>query len=97
MSIKVNINPIEIGDEKYYTIQQFCSLVNKSNQYIYNLVSKGNSIRRLYHLKVAGRILILAKEFTEFPFTCAGPGAKNKVYHYGQDGLPDWDELRTKD
>ena len=90
---RINIHPIKIGDDQFYTVQQFCSIVNKSNQYIYNLINKGNSIRKLKHIKLAQRVLIYASELIEFPFTCVGPGAKDRVYHYSEDGLPNWEEL----
>ena len=86
MGIALKIEPIKIGEEHYFTVSQMAALTNRSDQTIYNLILKGNSIRKMKCYKVAGRTLIPCPELTEFPFTFAGPNAKDNVYHYNEKG-----------
>lgn len=83
---------IEVGDtvtldgEQYITVQQMSSIINKSNQTIYHLINKGNSIRKMRAKKISGITLIPYKEVVEFPFTWAGKLASQNIYHYDYDG-----------
>lgn len=86
MGIALNIEPIVIGKDKYFTISQMAALTNKSDQTIYNLILNGNSVRKMKSIKIAGRKLIPCLELTEYPFTFAGPNAKDNIYHYNKKG-----------
>lgn len=82
----VHIEPIEIGKESYFTVSQFASIINKSEQTVYNLIRKGNCIRKLKCLRIAGKSLIFSSELTTFPFTFAGSRARDHIYHYDKNG-----------
>lgn len=80
--MEVAIKPIEIGNKKFFTVNQFATLTNRSDQSVYLLIKKGNTIRRLKAIKVANRLLIPTDELNNFPFTPIGAGAKDKPYHF---------------
>lgn len=86
MNIIKEINPIEINGEEYYTVAQFSDITRKSEQSIYILIRKGNSIRKLDAIYIDGKPLIKKSELTHFPFT--GPGRKSirDVYFYDEHG-----------
>ena len=86
MGITLNIKPIQIGKFEYFTVSQMAALTNKSDQTIYNLILQGNAIRKMDSIKIVGRTLIPCSELEEFPFTFAGPNAKNNTYHYNEKG-----------
>ena len=86
MGITLKIEPIIIGKEQYFTVSQMAALTNKSDQTIYNLILQGNSVRKMKSFKIAGRTLVPCSELIEFPFTFAGPNAKDNVYHYNEKG-----------
>lgn len=86
MGIALNIEPIKIGEDRYFTVSQMAALTNKSDQTIYNLILQGNVIRKMKSRKIAGRTLVPCSELTEFPFTFAGPNARNNVYHFNGKG-----------
>ena len=91
MSIKCDVKPIEIGEERYYTVKQFANLTNHSEQSIRVLIYKGNSLRKLRVNNMLGRPLIYTSELTDFPFTT--PGRSRVVYFYDNEGNID----RTED
>lgn len=84
--MNVNINPIMVGEVEYFTIGQMASMTNKSEQTIYGLIKKGNSIRKMRSIRITNRVLIPIAELMEFPFTYAGPNAKENIYHYNLAG-----------
>lgn len=84
--MQLKIKPININGKAFWTVNQFAFLTNRSDQSVYALINKGNTIRRLQAIKVANRILIPAEELEEFPFTPIGAGAKEKPYHYNEEG-----------
>ena len=86
MGITVNIEPILIGKKSYFTVSQMAALTNKSDQTIYNLTRQGNAIRRMKSVKIGGSRLVPCSELTEFPFTYAGPNAREEPYHYNERG-----------
>jgi hypothetical protein len=86
MSVTCKIEPTFVGDKAYYTVTQMALLTNRTEQTIYALVQRGNSIRKMECIKIAGRTLIPVTELTAFPFTFSGPNAKNNVYHYDAKG-----------
>lgn len=65
-------NIIAINTIKYYDLQTFADLTNRSAQAIRLLIAKGNRLRKLKHLKLGRMLLIEIQELTEFPFSCAG-------------------------
>jgi len=86
MGITLRIEPIRIGKLDYLTVSQMAALTNKSDQTIYNLILQGNAVRKMKAIKIAGRTLIPYAELQNFPFTFAGPNAKDNVYHYNEKG-----------
>ncbi len=86
MGITVTIEPTRIGRERYFTVSQMATLINKSDQTVYNLILQGNAIRIMKSIKIGISRLIPCSELTEFPFTYAGPNAKENVYYYTKDG-----------
>ena len=75
-----------MGEIKYMTVNQMASITNKSSQTIYNLIRRGNSVRKMESIQVAGRLLIPINELTEFPFTGCGMNSAAHVYHYDKKG-----------
>ena len=86
MGITLRIEPIRIGKLDYLTVSQMAALTNKSDQTIYNLILQGNAVRKMKAIKIAGRTLIPYTELESFPFTFAGPNAKDNIYHYDEKG-----------
>lgn len=86
MKVTLNIEPIKIGADHYFTVSQMAALTNKSDQTIYNLILQGNSVRKMKSFKIAGRTLVPCSELMEYPFTFAGPNAKDNIYHYNEKG-----------
>ncbi len=86
MDINIKIKSLEIGEKKYFTVNQMSALINKSGQTIYGLINFGNAIRRMRSIKIADRILIPIEELMEFPFTYSGAHPKDNIYHYDEHG-----------
>lgn len=76
------IEPIKIGDKDYYTVKQFSHLTNRTTATIYNLLGKGNAIRKLLCIRVDGKPLIPVEELTDFPFAAPGPHGKDNPYFF---------------
>lgn len=81
----IDIIPMEINGERYYTIKRFASITNKSAATIRNLTLKGNKIRVLKTIEIMDKLYIPASELIEYPFTIAGR-ANLEVYHYNKEG-----------
>ncbi len=81
----IDIQPVILNGE-FYTVKQFATITNRSPQTIYALVSKGNSIRKLTHIKLENFVLIPKQELVDFPFTNTGRNAKASIYHYDEEG-----------
>jgi len=82
----ISVEPIVVGGKNYYSIQQMASITNKSDQTIYGLISRGNAIRKMKHIRIVDRILIPCVELLQFPFTYAGSNPKENTYHYDKEG-----------
>jgi hypothetical protein len=85
-STSMKIQACKIDGKEYFTIGQFASIINRSHQCVYALVSKGNSLRRLKVVRFLGKPLIPVSELTEFPFTGAGRRPLGDIYHYTLSG-----------
>ena len=83
----IEITPEVVGEEEYYTVSQMAALTNRSDQCIYKLVKMGNSVRKMFCLKIVGRVLIPVSELTQFPFTPVGVKSNSKIYHYDEEGV----------
>lgn len=81
-----NIVPQSLDGKDYYTVGQFAFLVNRTEQTIRNLFTKGNAIRKLRVTYFVGKPMIPAEEYTEFLFTGTGKYPLKDVYHYTKDG-----------
>jgi hypothetical protein len=79
-----NNNPIEIEGSLYYTVKQFASITNRSEQSVRLLILKGNKIRKLLCVKFADKPFIPIDELTDFPFTVSG--RNQSPYHYDKQG-----------
>lgn len=86
MKIKVEIEPIKMGEEEYYTVNQLAAIINKSEQTVYSLIKKGNSVRKMKSVKIGNTVLIPCEELTEFPFTYAGHFSPENIYYYDKNG-----------
>ena len=84
--MEVKIKPVKINGVDYITVREMSTIVNKSDQTIYNLITHGNSIRTMKCLKLGQSVLIPYTEVVEFPFTWPGNNASDNVYHYTYDG-----------
>ena len=84
--MQVTISPITISGVKYISVREMAILTNKSDQTIYNLISKGNTIRKMKSTKVGATVMIPYIEVIEFPFTNVGKNAKDNIYHYNYNG-----------
>jgi hypothetical protein len=82
--MNIQINPIIINGIKYVTVREMSRIINKSDQMLYTLLSRGNAIRKMKSIKIAEKILIPLSELTDFPFTYCGKG--NVIYHYDSEG-----------
>lgn len=81
---------INLNGEEYWTVQQFARLTEKEPGTIRVLISKGNRVRKLKTVSVAGKPFILASELFEFPFVItgrpAGMGDYIERYFINDDG-----------
>jgi len=84
----IDIMPMEINGEKYYTIRRFALITNKSAATIRNLTLKGNKIRVLKTIEIMDKLYIPASELIKYPFTIAGR-ANLEVYYYNKEGKVD--------
>ena len=84
--MKVQITPTVMNNTKYVTVNQMASLTNRSGQMIYNLIKKGNSIRKMQSIKIGSSLLIPLKELESFPFTLPGKNQRSKPYFYNAEG-----------
>ena len=80
----IDLTPIEIEGNGYYTVKQFAELTHRSEQSVRLLISKGNRIRRLETNNLVGKPFIPVEELTNFPFTVSGHNAES--YHYNAIG-----------
>jgi len=71
------------GDE-YYSISDFCLIVNKSRMRINQLINEGNKERKLKCLRLGPRTYIPVKELSEYPWFTGG--RSNLRYHYTEEG-----------
>ncbi len=86
MAISIKIKSLNIGEKKYFTVNQMSALTNKSSQTIYGLINLGNAVRRMRSIKIADRVLIPTEELIEFPFTYSGAHPKDNIYYYDKEG-----------
>lgn len=63
---------VSVEGEDCWTVKQFSALTEKEPGTIRMLVSKGNRIRKLKTIRVAGKPFILANELFDFPFVING-------------------------
>ena len=84
--IEITVQTIKLENKEYLTVNQMAAITNKSTQTIYALIKKGNSVRRMKSLQVAGRLLIPVEELTKFPFTSCGINSASHVYYYDKHG-----------
>lgn len=87
MSREINI--VEIDGEPYVTKKDFCFLLNRSEQGITQLITKGNSFRKLKHKHMGASVFIPFSEVTEFPFVLPGRGCR--YVQYTKEGDIDWE------
>ncbi len=86
MELKIKIKLTHINGVDFISIKQMSRILNKSDQTIYNLIRKGNAVRKMKHIKIGGSIFIPYIEIEEFPFTYSGKNVPCSVYHYNYDG-----------
>ena len=84
--MQIDIKKIPINDIDYITVNNMARITNKSDQTIYTLVHKGNSIRKMKSIKISEKVLIPYTEVVDFPFTVAGKNARENIYHYNYEG-----------
>jgi hypothetical protein len=81
-----NFEPFVIDGEPYYSVKQYALLTFKTTATIYNLIKKGNRIRKLKCRYIETKPMIPITEVTEFPFLSPGPNGIDKPYYYNADG-----------
>lgn len=67
-------------------VDVFSQLIGIGVHSIYNLVSKGNTQRRLDHIKAGTALWIPAYEYFNFPFCKRGRYGRNNTYFFALDG-----------
>ena len=87
----IELDPIKIDREEFYTVKQFAYITNRSEQNVRYLIRTGNRIRKLLHMKIGHQLLIYTHELTDFPFTECGPS--DKIYHYDKNGRVTEEEI----
>ena len=80
---EIDVEPIEINDELYYTVKQFALLTNRTEQSVRRLINEGNRVRKLFSKKIGHTILVPHGELVAFPFTVSGHA--EQIYHYELD------------
>jgi hypothetical protein len=75
---------LEINGAKYFTVERFARVTNRTQQNVRHLMAQGNRVRRLRSFYLAGKPFVPYEELTEFPFTSAG--RPERIYHYDATG-----------
>lgn len=83
--------PVNVDGKQYYTVKQFAFLTNRSTTTIYNLIGKGNAIRKLNCIRLDEKPLIPVEELTDFPFVSPGPNGKERPYFFDANGNQEGD------
>ncbi len=78
--------PTAIGEDLYYTVKQFAFLTNRSTATIYNLLGKGNAIRKLACIRIGEKPMIPVSELSGFPFVAPGPNGADNPYFFDEKG-----------
>ena len=80
------IKPMTIDGVQYYSVPQFARITHRTTQSVTFLIKYGNKYRKLRYARMAtiGKVLILASELTEYPFTSSGRGGR--LFHYDSVG-----------
>jgi len=66
------VTTVNVEGEDCWTVKQFSVLTEKDPGTIRMLITKGNRLRKIKVIRVAGKPFILAKELFEFPFVVNG-------------------------
>lgn len=74
------VNPLYLGDDAYFTIQQFSLLTDKSHTTIRKLIIYGNKLRKLKTINLGMKPLVPWNELFEFRFVIAGRPDSNGMY-----------------
>lgn len=85
--MNIRISGELINGKLYYTVRQFAQLTNKSEKAVYNLISKGNAIRKLKVERILGKPMIPSEEYTDYVFTGPGRYPLKDLYRYTADGV----------
>ncbi len=85
--MNIRVEPEIINGRPYYTVRKFAQLTNKSEKAIYNLISKGNAIRKLRVERILDKPMIPAEEYTEYVFTGPGRYPLKDLYRYTAEGV----------
>lgn len=83
----IRIEPEVVNGKQYYTVRKFAQLTNKSEKAIYNLITKGNAIRKLKADDILGRTMIPVSEYTDYVFTGPGRYPLKDLYKYTKEGV----------
>ena len=71
-----------IDEIDYITTKEFARITTRSMASIRQLISKGNSIRKIRVIKIDDKPFIPLSELYVFPFTIAGRGKDSSIGHY---------------
>ena len=64
----IDLTPHLINGVNYYDLTQFAHIVRRHTSHISLLFNKGNKIRTLKGIRVAGKPMIEVSEVEDFPF-----------------------------
>jgi hypothetical protein len=83
---------LNVNGKDYWFVKSFANLTYRKEATIRGMINKGNQIRKLKHLKLGDRLLLIpAEELFEYPFVATGKTADEGIYvekHYlSEDGL----------
>jgi len=85
-------SPTKVNGKEYWTVKQFSSLSQRSEQTIRVYISKGNRKRKLDSIRIGNTRLIPVEELFDFPFLTDGRPS-HKYRDYGERFYLENDEL----
>jgi hypothetical protein len=84
-----------INDIQYITIEDFCTLVERSRVSVNSLIREGNKHRKLKCIRpTVATTFIPVSEYFEYPFTEGNK--RNNVYNYTASGFKRLNEAYNK-
>lgn len=76
-----------IDGHEYYTIQEFCSIIQREIPTVRHLLLDGNKVRKMHYIRDRSKIFIPVEELTGYPHVNTGRQSYGQdIYHFTENG-----------